>query len=91
MTVLLSGVGQLPREERPVFGRAANETKTILESALQERQEAIAREEMTRSLSTEGVDVTLPGRRPMTGKYHPTTTALREIIQYLRPDGFSDL
>ena len=45
-----------------------------LDDALQARQAAIAHEEMTRQLSVEQVDVTLPGRRPVMGAYHPTTT-----------------
>ncbi len=88
LTGLLSGMGKLPREERPVVGKSANEIKVELEAALQDRQAAIAHEEMTRQLSSEQVDVTLPGRRPGTGAYHPTTTALREVVDILQRMGF---
>ncbi|HXF60419.1 MAG TPA: phenylalanine--tRNA ligase subunit alpha [Caldilineaceae bacterium] len=88
LTTLLSGLGQLPREERPAVGKVANEIKVRLEAALAERQAAIAQEEMTRALSAEGVDVTLPGRRAPVGRYHPTTTALREIVGIFVQMGF---
>jgi phenylalanyl-tRNA synthetase alpha chain len=88
LTTLLAGLGQLPREERPAVGKVANEIKIALESALEERQAAITQEEMTRSLSAEGVDVTLPGRKPILGRYHPTTTALREITDIFVQMGF---
>jgi phenylalanyl-tRNA synthetase alpha chain len=88
LTTLLAGLGQLPREERPAAGKVANEIKSALEAALEERQAAIAQEEMTRALSAEGVDVTLPGRRTPIGRYHPTTTALREITEIFVQMGF---
>src|SRR4051812_8151620 len=58
LTTLLSGLIELPKAERPVVGKVANEIKQALEAALQARQTAIAQEEMTRALSAEGVDVT---------------------------------
>lgn len=88
LTTLLSGMRDLPREERPAVGKAANEIKTELDAALQARQAAIAHEEMTRQLSGEQIDVTLPGRRPTIGAYHPTTIAQREIVDILQRMGF---
>jgi phenylalanyl-tRNA synthetase alpha chain len=88
LTKLLSGMRDLPREERPAFGKTANEVKKELEAALQTRQAVIAHEEMTRQLSSEAVDVTLPGRRPAMGAYHPTTVAQREIVDILQRMGF---
>ncbi|NJN81258.1 MAG: phenylalanine--tRNA ligase subunit alpha [Caldilineaceae bacterium] len=85
---VLRGLGQLPREERPAVGNAANVINSALEADLQARQEEIARDEMTRSLSAEGIDVTLPGRQPTVGKLHPTTIAMREIIDILAQMGF---
>ncbi len=88
VTALLSGLGQLPREERPVVGKAANQVKMTLETALQQRQEAIALAEMERALEHEQVDVTVPGRRPVVGQYHPTTIVLREIVDIFVQMGF---
>ncbi len=88
MTVLLRGLGQLTPEERPLVGKTANEVKTVLDAALQERQTALAQVEMEAALASEGVDVTMPGRRPLLGKLHPTNQAMREIIDILQTMGF---
>lgn len=88
MTTILRGLGQLPKEERPAVGQAANQIKATLESELQARQAALQEEEITRSLSAEGIDVTLPGRPQALGKLHPTTVAMREIIDILSNMGF---
>jgi phenylalanyl-tRNA synthetase alpha chain len=88
LTTLLGGLGQMPREERPIVGKVANEIKVVLEAALDERQATITQEEISQSLSAEGIDVTLPGRKPILGRYHPTTTALREISDIFVQMGF---
>ena len=88
MTAILRGLGQLSKEERPAVGQAANQIKATLEHALQARQAALQEEEITRALSAEGIDVTLPGRPQSLGKLHPTTVAMREIIDILSNMGF---
>jgi phenylalanyl-tRNA synthetase alpha chain len=88
LTTLLAGLGRLDREDRPAAGKVANEIKLALEGALDARQAAIAQVEMEQALSAEGVDVTLPGRRPQVGRYHPTTTAGREIADIFVQMGF---
>jgi phenylalanyl-tRNA synthetase alpha chain len=88
LTALLRGLGQLSKEERPAAGQAANQVKETLEGALRDRQETIQQVEMTRALSAEGIDVTLPGRPPVVGKLHPTTLTMREIINICAQMGF---
>ena len=88
MTAILRGLGQLSKEERPLVGKRANEIKEVLDVALAARQEAIAAEEMQRALSAEGIDVTMPGRRPQLGKLHPTNQAMREMVEILKQMGF---
>ena len=88
MTALLRGLGQLPKEERPAVGETANRIKIALEGALQQRQEAIEQDDMERALAAEGIDVTVPGRRPTVGKLHPTTATMREIVEIFVQMGF---
>jgi phenylalanyl-tRNA synthetase alpha chain len=88
LTALLRGLGQLSKEERPLVGKRANEIKEVLEAALAARQEAIAADEMQRALAAEGIDVTMPGRRPQVGKLHPTNQAMREMVDILKQMGF---
>ncbi len=88
MTTVLRGLGQLSPEERPQVGKRANEIKQVLERVLADRQEGIASDEMARALASEGIDVTMPGRRPLVGKLHPTNQAMRDIVQIFNQMGF---
>ena len=91
LTLALRGLGQLPADERPLVGKTANEIKVALEGALQERQAELAQADMERALAAEGIDVTMPGRRPLVGKLHPTNQAMREIVVDPGADGFPGL
>ena len=88
VTLLLRRVGELPREERPAFGRRANEVKNILETAYNARVEAVKAAELDKRLHEGAIDVTLPGRPLQTGRLHPTTQTLREIYAIFAEMGF---
>lgn len=88
LTLAVRSVGQLPREERPAFGKLANVVKTRLEEAYESRLEALKREELERALKASSLDVTLPGQRPDLGRLHPTTQTLREIYRIFAQMGF---
>ncbi len=88
LTSILRNVGSLPPEERRLVGKVANEVKDYLESALQERQTAIAQAELEAARRAESVDVTLPGRLQNLGKLHITTRILREIYAIFAAMGF---
>ncbi len=81
-------IGQLAREERPAIGRRANEVKQALETAFRERSETQRQAGLQRSLQTEKVDVTLPGRPVVRGRLHPATQTLRQIYQVFAEMGF---
>jgi phenylalanyl-tRNA synthetase alpha chain len=76
---------ELPREEKPAFGKALNELKRLIEAQLAEASERATRaqEPGTR------VDVTLPGRRPMVGSLHPVTLVRREVEEIFLRMGYS--
>jgi phenylalanyl-tRNA synthetase alpha chain len=88
ITLLLRRVGELPKEERPAFGRRANEIKVALEAAYEERAQQIKAAELEKSLERGAIDVTLPGRPLQTGRLHPTTQTLREIYAIFAEMGF---
>lgn len=88
LTVILRNLSSLSSEERPLVGKRGNEIKAVLESALEERQTALALAELEAERSKEHVDVTLPGRPQTLGKVHPTTRTLREIYAIFGSMGF---
>ena len=71
---LASGeIGALPPEARAEAGRRVGAARSRLREALRERQDQLEAERDRQVLSTEAVDVTLPGGRTPPGARHPVT------------------
>ena len=85
---VFSSLAKVDKELRPQVGQRANQVKLALEAAFTERSEAIKAAALQRSLTQERVDVTLPGRRPERGRFHPTTQILREMYAIFAEMGF---
>ena len=81
-------VGQLPPEERPLFGQRINEIKRSLNTAYEEQLAALKAAELRARMAAEALDVTLPGRRPWRGRLHPSTLVLRDIYRIWGDMGF---
>ncbi|HSO27310.1 MAG TPA: phenylalanine--tRNA ligase subunit alpha [Anaerolineales bacterium] len=88
LTGVFEGLGKLPKEERPVVGRRANEVKQRLEAGLAERAEALRQASLEESLQRERLDVTLPGRTLGRGRLHPAQQTLREVYRIFGDMGF---
>jgi len=83
----LSGLRNVPAEERPEAGKTANLVKQTLETTLELRVD-----ELTAALAPEepeGTDLTLPGRRQWRGGVHPVTVVIDEICDIFRELGFT--
>ncbi len=83
VTGLLRGVGELPPEERPALGQAANQLKELLAAAFEGR-----RQELSKPAAGSALDVTLPGGPVNLGRLHLTTRTLREIYAIFARMGF---
>jgi phenylalanyl-tRNA synthetase alpha chain len=81
-------LGRLAREERPVIGRRANEVKRSLEVAFTARSEALRQSVLLRSLQSERLDISLPGRALPIGRLHPASISLRTAIRAFADMGF---
>ena len=80
--------GTLSKEEKPVVGKSANVVKVALEKASGEKEVLLNQQRINQSLAGEKIDVTLPGRRTVSGGLHPTTQTLREIYRVFGDMGF---
>ena len=87
LTHVLRGVAQLPPEERRAVGAAGNAAKALLEERLTDRRAAIETARME-SLAEDAIDITLPGRPALLGRYHPSTIVIREICEIFKGMGF---
>jgi phenylalanyl-tRNA synthetase alpha chain len=84
----VKAIGTLPKEQRPAYGQQANQVKQALTRAY---EEALAKEKeraLERSLTSEALDVTLPGRPVPCGRLHVSTKALRLIYGIFADMGF---
>ncbi len=88
VTLSVRRVGELPKEERPVFGQRANQLKQRLEAAYEERVQLVKAQEIEKALVEGAIDVTLPGRPVLRGRLHPSTQTLRRILQIWADMGF---
>ncbi len=83
LTSILRSLGSLPAADRRVAGAAANRAKARLEGLLDKRLAASG---------TPGpigaIDVTLPGRRHVRGRLHPSTQTIQEILAAFNAMGF---
>ncbi len=81
-------LGTLSADVRPLVGQGANRVKVALEEALAQRSTEIREAELARTLRTESLDVTLPGRPLSRGRLHPDTQILRELYRVFGEMGF---
>lgn len=89
LTVLLKGLGKLSAEERPAAGVRINQVKRGIESALQQRREALQYSQLQLKLKAEALDVTLPGRGMGRGGLHPVTRTLERIETLFHSIGYA--
>jgi len=88
LTAMLRQMGSLSKEERPRIGQLVNDVRDHLEGLLTEKMEDFKQKDFAKILSTEKIDVTLPGRRPRLGHKHPLTITLERIKQTFMRMGF---
>ena len=72
-------LSELPREERPAFGKIVNEAKQQLEDLINIRLSDLKETEYKQILQSDHLDLTMPGYRQEYGALHPITQTWREI------------
>lgn len=88
VTAQLKTLGSIPAEQRREAGQAVNRVKAEVQKALEARREALKAEELKQRLTSESVDVTLPGRGQRPGGLHPVTRIMDRIELLFRGLGF---
>jgi phenylalanyl-tRNA synthetase alpha chain len=86
LTAVLRHLGEVPVEERPAIGAAANRVKGILQEELEARA---AEFEAGQPRGERAPDLTLPGREFWQGALHPVTIVVDEICAVLAGLGFT--
>ena len=89
ISALLESIGNLPKEQRPGAGKAANEAKRAVESALEVRAAELERGRLADLAEVEAVDVTFPAPPLPVGRIHVLTQVQRELEEILAGIGFA--
>ena len=79
VTSLLKQLGGMPPEQRKAAGEAVNRAKQTITDAIAARRNTLEQSVLDARLSSERIDITLPGRRGTRGNLHPVTRALERI------------
>jgi phenylalanyl-tRNA synthetase alpha chain len=84
----LKDIVKVPQAERRNYGQRANQVKDNLTTAYETRRANLEALKLERSLASEVLDVTLPGRAMPRGRLHPSTQTLRSIYSIFAELGF---
>jgi len=84
----LKKVGEVPTAERRTYGQEANRIKTVLSQAYEEALEKEKASQLAKNLTSDALDVTLPGRINDRGGLHVSTKVLRSIYAAFAELGF---
>lgn len=79
LTEVLKGMKNVAPEDRPKVGQLVNDTRQVLETALEEMKAKLAAKAREAKLKEEVIDVTLPANKTKIGHKHPNTIALEEL------------
>jgi phenylalanyl-tRNA synthetase alpha chain len=81
-------LGALPPDERKRVGLAANAVRQRLQAALDAQRQSLERLAEDALLEADRLDMTLPGRAPRVGSFHPLTIIEREAVEIFTRLGF---
>lgn len=89
LTLLMKDMGDMPKEERPVFGKLVNEVRDFLTKIHDELNADLQKKELAQKLSKDELDLTLPGPQVPLGAKHLIPRVIDEIVDILARVGFS--
>jgi len=88
ITELLKTLGALPPDQRKSYGEQVHRAKAQTSAWLDTRKQQLSESELNAKLSSERIDVTLPGRGETAGSLHPVTRVIDRISALFGPLGF---
>ena len=88
LTKQMQSLGKLPAEERRDAGKVINVAKHEVQTAIEQRRTILQTALLQEKLSSEAIDVSLPGRGQQNGGLHPVTRTLQRIEALFTQLGF---
>jgi len=87
ITALSEGMRNVPKEDRPKFGKILNDLRAAVTGALEESQKRLL--DAADSAAVASLDLTLPGTFPSAGTLHPLTQLMDRAVRCFRRMGFA--
>ena len=88
VTELMKGMKDIPKEDRPQFGKIVNDLRVEIENEFNAREVVLKEEERLKTFEKEAIDITLPGKSNEIGSLHPITLVKNELINAFLGLGF---
>ena len=79
LSAIMKMMGKLSPDERKELGALANQLRSDMEQALEQKKSVLAAAALEQQLKAEQLDVTVPGNPLLTGAQHPLHKVLDEI------------
>ena len=89
LTAILRGMKDVSAEDKPKIGKFVNDARAVIENEIQIKNAALKESALEDRLQNEKIDITLPGRAPKVGHFHPITLTLNHIKKIFMNMGFS--
>ena len=88
LKTIMGGMKDLPKEEKPAFGKIVNEFKQSMEEKFDLRAVVVREKEMQAKYEKERIDISMPGKNRKNGALHPITLVKNELIDIFAGMGF---
>ncbi|MBT4885412.1 MAG: phenylalanine--tRNA ligase subunit alpha [Legionellales bacterium] len=91
ITALLKKIATLPAESKNEFGKELNIIKNSIKFALEAKKNSLEQQAQQKLLSSQTLDVTLPGASIALGRYHPVSSVIQDLKQIFASYGFNSV
>ena len=88
ITSQLKKLGSMKTDQKPSFGQEINKIKNQIEAKVKAKKIELKKSSIAKNIATQSIDITLPGRKSLTGSIHPITTTLSDIENIFLNAGF---
>ena len=89
ITQQMKGLGSLSDSEKKLVGKNLNDLKNLIQEKISQKKYSIESSILNNKVSKEKIDLSLPPRNYQTGKIHPISQTIEEVINIFSGMGFS--
>ena len=88
LTAVLKGMKDVAPEDRPKVGQWVNDTRSAIETVLEEKMKILEADALKKRYEAEKIDVTMPAVKHEKGNLHPVTQVRNQLIDIFASMGF---